>query len=335
MKQDKKILSLIKSGLSSATLSELTEGQINSLYSRLLKEKSENNEQTQVVTNVYDASDKNQLAAVNQMLKNPDQLKGKNIQVQAETEISEDDNQFTQSSKFSSGEDPQQDVPQDEGPSDNMNADDGMGMFEQNLEEKFESKKQQKYFFAKCGDGKTKEQKKWCKMAKEFADKTKNFKKLPEKKTETTEEFTYKDYFTKLASVNSSALGSKVNDSFRPTFESKLEENIINMIHKHTSPKMSKIDFLRTILEAEKEKEVETPVKPDIEKEPKKDNPYQPKHKPAPRAKEKEVQAPPKPDVKPNKPTPATPYQPKHKPAPRAGKLPNWLSFKSIGINLK
>lgn len=48
------------------------------------------------------------------------------------------------------------------------------------LNEKFASKKQQKYFYAKCGEGKTKEQKKWCKMAKEFSDDT-NFDKLPEK----------------------------------------------------------------------------------------------------------------------------------------------------------
>jgi hypothetical protein len=41
-------------------------------------------------------------------------------------------------------------------------------MQEGDIDEKFESKKQQKYFFAKCGDGKTKEQKKWCKMAEEF-----------------------------------------------------------------------------------------------------------------------------------------------------------------------
>jgi hypothetical protein len=66
---------------------------------------------------------------------------------------------------------------------------DGMGMFEEKeIDEKFESKKQQKYFFSKCGDGKTKEQKKWCKMADEFAKKT-NFAKLPEKKKETKEEF--------------------------------------------------------------------------------------------------------------------------------------------------
>jgi hypothetical protein len=59
---------------------------------------------------------------------------------------------------------------------------------EKEIDEKFESKKQQKYFFAKCGDGKTKEQKKWCKMADEFAKKT-NFAKLPEKKKETKETY--------------------------------------------------------------------------------------------------------------------------------------------------
>ena len=56
------------------------------------------------------------------------------------------------------------------------------------LNEKFASKKQQKYFYAKCGDGKTKEQKKWCKMAKEFSDDT-NFDKLPEKVVKESIEF--------------------------------------------------------------------------------------------------------------------------------------------------
>ena len=51
--------------------------------------------------------------------------------------------------------------------------------------EKFESKKQQKFFFAKCNDDSLskKEKKKWCNMADEFAKDT-NFKKLPEKATE-------------------------------------------------------------------------------------------------------------------------------------------------------
>lgn len=169
------------------------------------------------------------------------------------------------------------------------------------ISEKFESKKQQKYFFAKCGDGKTKEQKKWCKMAKEFSDSTKNFSKLPNKKEETNEEFTFGDYFNKLASVNASKISQKIPNTMRTTFESKLEESVIKMIKNHITPKISKKDFVKTIVESNKEKE---------------------------------IQAPPKPDVKPDKPKPATPYQPKHKPAPRAKDLPDWLSFDSIGLDI-
>ncbi len=44
MKQDKKILSLIKTGIKSSTLSEMTSSQIDALYSRLLREKKENKE---------------------------------------------------------------------------------------------------------------------------------------------------------------------------------------------------------------------------------------------------------------------------------------------------
>lgn len=51
------------------------------------------------------------------------------------------------------------------------------------INEKFVSKKQQKYFYSKCNDGKLKptEKKKWCDMAKEFSSKT-DFSKIPEKK---------------------------------------------------------------------------------------------------------------------------------------------------------
>lgn len=57
------------------------------------------------------------------------------------------------------------------------------------IEEKFESKRQQRYFFAKAND-KTlspKERKKWARMAKEFSDNT-NFKKLPETSEQEMEE---------------------------------------------------------------------------------------------------------------------------------------------------
>ena len=49
------------------------------------------------------------------------------------------------------------------------------------IDEKFASKKQQRYFYAKANDKtlSAKERRKWGKMAKEFSDET-NFKKLPE-----------------------------------------------------------------------------------------------------------------------------------------------------------
>jgi len=121
---------------------------------------------------------------------------------------------------------------------------------EQEVDEKFESKKQQKYFFAKCGDGKTKEQKKWCKMADEFAKKT-NFDKLPKKKTETNEDEGTPVYQKTAENLYAKTLTnvskSTVPGFTLPTNESKLEKKITQLVEKHISPKMSKQDFINTI----------------------------------------------------------------------------------------
>jgi hypothetical protein len=115
------------------------------------------------------------------------------------------------------------------------------------IDEKFESKKQQKYFFAKCGEGKTKEQKKWCKMADEFAKKT-NFDKLPEKKTETNEEG--EAVYQKTAENLMAKVFQNSAQKTIPGFtigESNLEKQITRLVEKHISPKMSKQDFINTI----------------------------------------------------------------------------------------
>jgi hypothetical protein len=178
---------------------------------------------------------------------------------------------------------------------------DGMGMFEEKeIDEKFESKKQQKYFWYKCGEGKTKEQKKWCKMAKEFSDSTKNFSKLPEKKKETNEDYT--DMVANVFQKNMSDKIGQITPSVKFA-ESKLEKKISNLVEKHLPPKMNKKDLMKMISEAEKESPV---IEPQI-----------------------------KPDVKPERQIPQTPYQPKHKPAPKAEDVPQWLTFGAIGINLK
>lgn len=232
-------------------------------------------------------------------------------------------------------------------------------MQETELSEKFESKAQQGLFWAKCknSSGKTKE--KWCKMAKEFSDSTtkKQYEKMPEKKH------------------------SEKNEDY----EKYLEDSIVEMLEKHINPSMTKGDILKTINEKTKDtdgiilsnpkkntmfskeegKEMKTmkksmrnntevaPTKPDTdtdtkEKDKGKDrkNPFQPKHKPAPKAKrefKEQTTAPTKPDTdtdtkeKDKGKDRKNPFQPKHNPAPKAGKgsLPNFLTWDKLGVNLK
>jgi hypothetical protein len=85
------------------------------------------------------------------------------------------------------------------------------------LTEKFKSKKQQKYFYSKCDDASTKEEKKWCKMAKEFSSKT-DFENLPEE-----------------INVNKKELK---------------ESDIIKLIHIFENPKISKKGLINYIKES-------------------------------------------------------------------------------------
>ena len=227
-------------------------------------------------------------------------------------------------------------------------------MQENEIGEKFESKKQQKYFFAKCGDGKTKEQKKWCKMADEFAKKT-NFAKIPEKKKETKEEFTFGDYgkkvistATKLNSDNLNKVNPVVTGMGNPTTdvfsESEIEKQIMRLVEKHITPKMSKQDFLNLI-----EGDTKTaPAKPKVSPGTKPKHPFapDPDKKGAPKAKKTEMDedtktAPAKPKVSPGV-KPKHPFQPdpNKKGAPKAMKkevdetsLPNFLTFNALGLN--
>ena len=224
-------------------------------------------------------------------------------------------------------------------------------MQENEIGEKFESKKQQKYFFAKCGDGKTKEQKKWCKMADEFAKET-NFAKLPEKKKETKEEFNFGDYnkkvistVTKLNSDNLNKVNPVVTGMGNPTTdiftESEIEKQIMRLVEKHITPKMSKQDLLSLI-----EGDTKTaPAKPKVSPGTKPKHPFKPDpdKKGAPKAIKSEVDedtktAPAKPKVNPGT-KPKHPFQPdpNKKGAPKAIKkeLPNFLTFNSLGLKTK
>jgi hypothetical protein len=329
MKTNNKILQLIKHGFSGDLLSELNEGQVNALYNRLSEQ----------VTPLpakpsYKVGDKGGTLPPNDkgyaIKKNPSDNSVTATPMEEEMDwlMSEDDTL---------------DVVNDPDATK-----DGMGMFEEkDLQEKFESKQEQKYFFAKCGDGKTKEQKEWCKRADEFSKKT-NFGKLPNKK-ETKEEFNMGDYYKKIASAAAGATKqnlSKISPSVNMG-ENQMEKKIMRLIERHILPKMSKQEFLNLVSE-QGTKEKERTKEKEKTKEREHGTPYSPKPGPkkAPKAHKHEVD---EQGTKERERTkekerettkkPGTPYSPKPGPkkAPKAGKenLPTWLSFNSIGIKLK
>ena len=235
MKTKKNILFLIENGLSSRTISSMSNKQVGLLVEKFKKlKKSENKEQTQVVTQVFDSSKPDERAKLNQMLKDPTKLQGQNIEVKEDEEDS-----VTSQNVFS--KDVSQDYTGQEAPHDETSMqDDGMGddsgenrsmmgMAESEINEKFESKAQQGLFWARCNKCSDKKCK-WCKMAKEFSDSTskKDYKKMPEKiHPEKTVKYKKK----------------KTNENLQKF----LEDRIVNIIENNIEPKMTKKDLINTI----------------------------------------------------------------------------------------
>ena len=303
MNTNQKKLKLIGHGLKASTLNKLTEGQVDSLFSKLQEQVTTTTKQIKTIT----------------VPQNIAKTTGADI---GNVNVKTDANGNVIATE----------------------------MQENEIGEKFESKKQQKYFFAKCGDGKTKEQKKWCKMADEFAKKT-NFAKLPEKKKETKEEFNFGDYnkkvistVTKLNSDNLNKVNPVVTCMGNPTTdiftESEIEKQIMRLVEKHITPKMSKQDLLSLI-----EGDTKTaPAKPKVSPGTKPKHPFKPDpdKKGAPKAVKSEVgegdtkTAPAKPKVNPGT-KPKHPFQPdpNKKGAPKAIKkeLPSFLTFNALGLN--
>jgi len=305
MNTNQKKLKLVKEGIKASTLNKMTDSQVDILFGKL----QEQVQQTQSATTVTTVGPEGGSVPIK-----PGQ---QNVNLKP-----------VGGGKFMANEDIDPD-----------HTDDGMDMME-----KFESKKQQKYFFTKCGDGKTKEQKKWCKMADEFAKKT-NFAKLPEKKKETKENFDFGDYGKKVASVASNLHMKNLDQATTPNVEifgeSEIEKQIMRLVEKHITPKMSKKDF-NNLLEGDTKT---APAKPKVSPGTKPKHPFQPDpdKKGAPKAMKKEVGegtevAPSKPKVKPNT-TPKHPFapDPNKQGAPKAIKreLPSFLKFNSLGLNQK
>ena len=288
MKTNQKQLKLIQHGLKASTVTRLSESQVDILFNRLNESKKENKEQ---VTNEKVMVSGKNTAEV-------EKLK----QTGATFEVYEDTDSEMDWLMKGDTQDPVQKGPTGDGDPDSLQE-------YKNLAEKFESKKQQRYFFLKCGDGKTKEQKKWCKMAEEFADKT-NFKKLPEKKKTETKESGLNNLVNKVSAAYAGGVKNKLNSmSPSDTFgENEIEKKIMKLVEKHITPKMTKREFLNLVKEQGPKTAPSIPgVRPDV------DTPTRPSK-------------------------PGTPYLPKPgvKPAPKAKqKVPSWLSFKSLGIKLK
>jgi hypothetical protein len=319
MNTNQKKLKLVKEGIKTSTLNKMTDSQVDTLFSKLQEQVTTTTKQVKTIT-----VPQNIAKSTGADIGNVNVKTDENGNVVA-TEMTEDDT-------LNVVQDPDA-------------TEDGMGMFEEKeIDEKFESKKQQKYFFAKCGDGKTKEQKKWCKMADEFAEKT-NFAKLPEKKKETKEEFGMGDYNKKIASVVSNLHMKNLDQTTTPNVEifgeSEIEKHIMRLVEKHITPKMSKKDF-NNLLEGDTKT---APAKPKVSPGTKPKHPFQPDpdKKGAPKAMKKEVGegtevAPAKPKVSPGT-TPKHPFapDPSKQGAPKAIKreLPSFLKFNQLGLKTK
>jgi len=279
-----KVVDLLNKGFKFDTLKMLNETQIETLHNTVV-------EQNDLKTRIQGA--KEELAGVDQMVNN------------IAAKLGEEDNLDDEDAL---GADALQGLTGQEVPHDEINmAPDGMGddsdnnrseMGEEEIKEKFRSKAQQGYFFAKCEEEGPNS--KWCKMADEFAADTKNWKKLPEK--------------VKKEEIR------------------QIEESLVSLVKKYVPKTMSKKDLMDLLKESPGTKEA--PVKTPTRTKPERKTPYKPKHKPAPKAADTEV-APTrvKPDTK-EKPGKKTPYKPKHEPRPKAGKkpLPGFMEFSTLNI---
>ena len=236
---------------------------------------------------------------------------------------------------------------------------DGMPTTEGETNERFKSTAQQRFFWNKCTKSGNKKSK-WCKWADEFQQDTKD-KSLPKK-------------LHPEKSVKVKTEG----------YEKYLEDSIVEMVDRYINPAMTKSQLINTLNEKvnksesfmlkkpkrnsmfsqDEGKEMKTMKRPigkmfslgedtkekertktrEKEKDKDRKNPYEPKHKPAPKArkefKEQEI-TPSKPGTKERTkekdPGKKNPFQPKHNPAPKAGKtsLPNFLKWDKLRVNLK
>ena len=308
-----KIEKLVSNGFTYNTLRGLNESQIGLLYSRLVEQP----------TNLNLEKNIQGLDVLNRKLTDVE-LKMKKLGL-AKKNIDEDDFGLDADQDYTGqlgahGEDQSADDGMDDDTSPQNNNRKMVG--ETEVTEKFQSKSQQRLFWAKCENSRTeKAKRKWCKWAKEFSDDT-DFSKLPEKKKKDMQE---------------------------------LEESLTKLIEKHIPEHITKAKLMEMFKGSTKSAPAPTKVptvKPGEKvKQPGKKNPFkiEPSQKPNPKAEMTEAgvgaPAPTKAPVKTPTKTPSkapgkkNPFkiEPSQKPNPKA-RGPKWLSyntFTSMGYTLK
>ena len=259
MKTKKNILFLIENGLSSKTISSLSDKQVGLLVEKFKKYKKEESKEewqknvSQEVTYTAPVSAAAKGLAVppptDPKKRTMVSIEGGNLKVtQAESEMTEDADVDTllNPDEFGGNEPVNYKNPEDYGTDDSVDPDgslDGMPQTEGEIKEKFESKAQQGLFWARCNKCSSKNCK-WCKMAKEFSDSTseKQYKKMPEKKhPEKTVKYKKKE--------------TKEN------LQKFLEEKISQIVDENIEAKMSKKDLIETLKKKSKSMIIRRPKK--------------------------------------------------------------------------
>jgi hypothetical protein len=255
MKTKKNILFLIENGLSSKTVSSLSDKQFGLLVEKFKKYKKEEPKE-QVTKTTEPAKDIFTIGVQGGDLPNNPTGKGYKIEKKPdgttkatpmESEVTEDatiDDTINQD-EFGGNKPVNYKNPEDYGTDNSVDPDgslDGMPT-EGVIKEKFESKAQQGLFWARCNKCSSKNCK-WCKMAKEFSDSTseKQYKKMPEKKhPEKTVKYKKKE--------------TKEN------LQKFLEEKISQIVDENIDAKMSKKDLIETLKKKSKSMIIRRPKK--------------------------------------------------------------------------
>jgi hypothetical protein len=337
MKTNKYVKILLDNGLGVKTISKLNESQMRVLVERFKKLES-----------------KEQVTPITQPAKTGFKIQGSGNLPKTDKGYSLSKNPDGSMDAFPMTEDDTLNIVNDPAATE-----DGMPTTEGEMNERFKSSAQQRFFWNKCTKSGNKKSK-WCKWADEFQQDTKD-KSLPKK-------------LHPEKSVKVKTEG----------YEKYLEDSIVEMVDRYINPAMTKSQLINTLNEKvnksesfmlkkpkrnsmfsqDEGKEMKTMKRPigkmfslgedtkekertktrEKEKDKDRKNPYEPKHKPAPKArkefKEQEI-TPSKPGTKERTkekdPGKKNPFQPKHNPAPKAGKtsLPNFLKWDKLRVNLK